>query len=153
MRCYYSHIWHVFNLSTFIRNTYRVSTAGLYTNMLMIHCENLDSLEFSQDSLLQQLLRRISENYIRTKTVFNLKTIFLQVNKPCLMIKDTSLSPAWSTPSTSLSLRSMISLASARPICPVWSLSSPSPPPVPPLPPPFHLHQEGRAWSNKCKSV
>ena len=53
---------------------------------LMIHCEKLDSLEFSQDSFLQQLLWRISENYIRTKTVFNLKTLFLQVNKPCLMI-------------------------------------------------------------------
>ena len=49
-------------------------------------CYNLDSLEFSQDSFLQQLLWRISENYIRTKTVFNLKTLFLQVNKPCLMI-------------------------------------------------------------------
>ena len=42
---------------------------------LMIHCENLDSLEFSQDSFLQQLLWRISENYVRTKTVFNLKTM------------------------------------------------------------------------------
>lgn len=53
---------------------------------LMIHCENLESLEFSQDCFLQQLLWRISENYIRTKTVFNLKTLFLQVNKPCMML-------------------------------------------------------------------
>jgi len=53
---------------------------------LMIHCENLENLEFSQDCFLQQLLWRISENFIRTKTVFNLKTLFLQVNKPCTML-------------------------------------------------------------------
>merc|ERR1719228_3104768 len=53
---------------------------------LMIHCENLENLEFSQDSFLQQLLWRISENYLRTKTMFNLRTLFLQVNKPCMML-------------------------------------------------------------------
>merc|ERR1712128_51876 len=42
--------------------------------------------EFSQNSFLPQLLWRISENYLRTKTVFSLKTLFLQVNKPCMMI-------------------------------------------------------------------
>jgi hypothetical protein len=52
----------------------------------MIHCENLENLEFSQECFLQQLLWRISENFIRTKTVFNLKTLFLQVHKPCMMI-------------------------------------------------------------------
>jgi len=53
---------------------------------LMIHCDKLESLEFSQDNFLPQLLWRISENYLRTETVFNLKTLFLQVNKPCMMI-------------------------------------------------------------------
>ena len=51
----------------------------------MIHCEHLETLEFSQDSFLQQLLWRISENYLRTKTMFNLRTLFLQVNKPWMM--------------------------------------------------------------------
>merc|ERR1711892_1082932 len=53
---------------------------------LMIHCDKLENLEFSQNSFLPQLLWRISENYLRTKTVFSLKTLFLQVNKPCMMI-------------------------------------------------------------------
>ena len=53
---------------------------------LMIHCDKLESLEFSQDNFLPQLLWRISENYLRTETVINLKTLFLQVNKPCMMI-------------------------------------------------------------------
>merc|ERR1719483_446982 len=53
---------------------------------LMIHCDKLESLEFSQENFLPQFLWRISENYLRTKTVFNLKTLYLQVNKPCMMI-------------------------------------------------------------------
>jgi len=52
---------------------------------LMIHCDKLESLELSQDNFLPQLLWRISENYLRTKTVFNLKTLYLRVNKPCMM--------------------------------------------------------------------
>lgn len=53
---------------------------------LMIHCDNLHTLEFSQDSFLQQLLQRISHNYSLTKTVFQLRSLFLQVNKPTTLI-------------------------------------------------------------------
>ena len=62
-----------------------ISDIGAYN--LLIHCEKLESLEFSQDSFIQQLLWRISENYGRTKTTFNLRTLFLQVNKPCTLLK------------------------------------------------------------------
>ena len=52
---------------------------------LMIHCDNLESLEYSQDSFLQQLLWRISQNYAVTKTSFNLK---VQTDKNiCTFIK------------------------------------------------------------------
>merc|ERR1719187_111132 len=61
-----------------------VTDSGAFN--IMIHCDNLETLEFSQDTFLPQLLWRISENYLRTKTMFNLKTLFMQVNKPCLMI-------------------------------------------------------------------
>ena len=72
---------------------------------LMIHCDNLESLEYSQDSFLQQLLWRISQNYAVTKTSFNLKvagkniciffkkknkylpqSLFAAVNKPSLLV-------------------------------------------------------------------
>ena len=53
---------------------------------LMIHCDNLHTLEFSQDTFLQQLLQRISHNYSLTKTVFQLRNLFLQVNKPTTLI-------------------------------------------------------------------
>jgi len=53
---------------------------------LMIHCDNLESLEYSQDSFLQQLLWRISQNYALTKTVFHLKSLFLTVNKPSMLV-------------------------------------------------------------------
>jgi len=42
---------------------------------LMIHCDKLETLEFSQDTFLPQLLWRISENYLRTKTMFNLTSL------------------------------------------------------------------------------
>ena len=32
----------------------------------MIHCDNLETLEYSQDSFMQQLLWRISQNYSLT---------------------------------------------------------------------------------------
>ena len=53
---------------------------------LMIHCDNLHTLEFSQDTFLQQLLWRICQNYSLTKTVFQLKSLFLQVNKPSSLL-------------------------------------------------------------------
>merc|ERR1719411_313018 len=53
---------------------------------LMIHCDNLHTMEFSQDTFLQQLLQRISHNYSLTKTVFQLRSLFLQVNKPTTLI-------------------------------------------------------------------
>ena len=53
---------------------------------LMIHCDNLHTMEFSQDTFLQQLLQRISHNYSLTKTVFQLRNLFLQVNKPTTLI-------------------------------------------------------------------
>jgi len=61
-----------------------VTDSGAFN--LMIHCDKLETLEFSQDTFLPQLLWRISENYLRTKTMFNLKSLFMQVNKPCLLI-------------------------------------------------------------------
>lgn len=53
---------------------------------LMIHCDNLETLEYSQDSFLQQLLWRISQNYSLTKTVFRLRSLFLTVNKPSMLV-------------------------------------------------------------------
>ena len=53
---------------------------------LMIHCDNLHTLQFSQDTFLQQLLHRISQNYALTKTVFQLRSLFLQVNKPSSLL-------------------------------------------------------------------
>ena len=53
---------------------------------LMIHCDNLETLEYSQDTFLQQLLWRISQNYSVTKTVFGLKSLFLMVNKPSTLV-------------------------------------------------------------------
>lgn len=53
---------------------------------LMIHCDNLHTLEFSQDIFLHQLLQRISLNYSLTKTVFQLRSLFLQVHKPTTLI-------------------------------------------------------------------
>jgi len=53
---------------------------------LMIHCDNLENLQYSQDTFLQQLLWRISQNYSLTKTMFNLKSIFLTVNKPSMLV-------------------------------------------------------------------
>jgi len=53
---------------------------------LMIHCDNLHTLEFSQDTFLQQLLWRICQNYSLTKTVFQLRSLFLQVNKPSSLL-------------------------------------------------------------------
>jgi len=61
-----------------------VTDSGAFN--ILIHCDKLEALEFSQDSFLPQLLWRISENYQRTKTTFSLKTLFMQVNKPCLML-------------------------------------------------------------------
>lgn len=52
----------------------------------MIHCDNLETLEYSQDSFLQQLLWRISQNYSLTKTVFRLRSLFLTVNKPSMLV-------------------------------------------------------------------
>lgn len=52
----------------------------------MIHCDNLENLQYSQDTFLQQLLWRISQNYSLTKTMFNLKSIFLTVNKPSMLV-------------------------------------------------------------------
>ena len=52
----------------------------------MIHCDNLETLEYSQDTFLQQLLWRISQNYSLTKTMFSLKSIFLTVNKPTMLV-------------------------------------------------------------------
>ena len=51
---------------------------------LMIHCDNLESLEYSQDSFLQQLLWRISQNYAVTKTSFNLKVAGKNI---CIFLK------------------------------------------------------------------
>ena len=39
-----------------------------------------------QDSFLQQLLWRIQQNFLQTETVFNLKNLFLQVNKPGMLV-------------------------------------------------------------------
>merc|ERR1711970_1222788 len=61
-----------------------VTDSGAFN--LMIHCDKLETLEFSQDTFLPQLLWRISENYLRTKTVFHLKSLFMQVNKPCMLM-------------------------------------------------------------------
>jgi len=61
-----------------------VTDSGAFN--LMIHCDKLETLEFSQDTFLPQLLWRISENYLRTNTMFKLKTLFMQVSKPCLLI-------------------------------------------------------------------
>jgi len=61
-----------------------VTDSGAFN--LMIHCDKLETLEFSQDTFLPQLLWRISENYRRTETMFNLRTLFMQVNKPCQLI-------------------------------------------------------------------
>merc|ERR1712038_589541 len=60
-----------------------VTDSGAFN--LMIHCDKLETLEFSQDTFLPQLLWRISENFLRTNTMFNLRTLLMQVNKPCLM--------------------------------------------------------------------
>merc|ERR1719233_324433 len=60
-----------------------VTDSGAFN--LMIHCDKLETLEFSRDTFLPQLLWRISVNYLRTKTMFNLTSLFMQVNKPCLM--------------------------------------------------------------------
>jgi len=53
---------------------------------LMIHCDRLETLEYSQDTFLQQLLWRISQNYSVTKTMFGLKSLFLLVNKPSTLV-------------------------------------------------------------------
>ena len=53
---------------------------------LMIHCDRLETLEYSQDTFLQQLLWRISQNYSVTKTMFGLKSLFLLVNKPSMLV-------------------------------------------------------------------
>jgi len=62
------------------------SVTDLGAFSLMIHCDNLEILEFSQDSFLQQLLWRIQQNFLQTETVFNLKNLFLQVNKPGMLV-------------------------------------------------------------------
>ena len=61
-----------------------ITDYGAFT--VMIHCDNLETLEYSQDTFLQQLLWRISQNYSLTKTTFNLKNIFLTVNKLSMLV-------------------------------------------------------------------
>jgi len=61
-----------------------ITDYGAFT--VMIHCDNLETLEYSQDTFLQQLLWRISQNYSLTKTMFSLKSIFLTVNKPTMLV-------------------------------------------------------------------
>merc|ERR1719350_1512325 len=47
---------------------------------LLSNCPNLHSLEFSHGTFIKQFLDRIEENYVKTRSMFPLRSIFLPVS-------------------------------------------------------------------------
>merc|ERR1740128_919419 len=54
-----------------------VTDIGAYD--LLLHCPNIETLEFSHGSVIKQFLETIEESYVRTHRTFSLKSMFFPV--------------------------------------------------------------------------